>query len=406
MQAGELAAQTALQVQTAAQGVRQAEAAVGQAAAGGGLSLSLNGVYGRTGPIPTAQFEGHSVSLGNPEIGQVSANLTQPLYTGGRVQYAVRAARSGVDAAQQQVEATRRAVRLAAQQAAYQVLRAQELAEVAHRQTEANREHLRIAQAMFQAGTVAQFEVIQAQTQLAQSEGSEIAALTAVEQALAALRQILVLDQTRPVRIVPSPDPITRPPGDLAALIAQGWEHRPEMAALQAGVQAAESRLRLAKAGLNPTLALTGEYSRSKASFFSTGTSWQVALGASKPIFDGGLTRSQVSGAEAQLKQAQLAVDTQKQQVALDVTQPYLSLDQATKQLQVATQGVVNARERARVAEVRFQAGVTNGVEVLDAQTSLAAAEAAQVNANYDLQLALLQLYQAMGQPLTGGEKQ
>lgn len=406
LQAGDLAAQTALAVQSAAQGVRQAEAAVAQAAAGSGLSLSLNAVYGRMGPIPTAQLGEQTVTLGNPRITQYSASATQPLYTGGRVQHAVRAARFSVDAAEEQVETTRRAFRLAAQQAAYQVLRAQELAGVAHRQTEANREHLRLAQAMLEAGTVAQFEVIQAETQLAQSEGAEIAAQTAVQQALAALRQILALDQTRPLQIVPSTDPITRPPGDLPTLIEQAWEHRPELAALGAQVRAAEAQLQLAKAGLNPTLALRGEYSKSEASLFTSGTNWQIVLGASKPILDGGLTRSQVSGAEARLKQAQLALDAEKQQIALDVTQPYLSLDQATKQLQVATQGVVNARERARVAQVRFQAGVTTGIEVLDAQTSVAAAEAAQVNANYDLQLALIQLYQAMGRPLSAGEKQ
>lgn len=405
-EAGEMAARSALPVLAADEAVRQAQAAIGQAASGGGLSLQMNGVYGRTGPVQTAELNGQSITLGSPTIFQYSLSLTQPLYTGGRVPAAVSAARSGVTAAQQQVEATRLGMRLAAQEAAYQVLRAQELAGVAQRQTKSVREHLRIAQAMFDAGTVAQFEVIQAQTQLAQAEGNEIAALTGVQQALAALRQILVLEQTRPLTIVPSTDPVTRPAGDLPALIEQGWQQRPELAALQARVKQAESGVRLAKAGRNLALSLGGQFTKSQGSLFSAGETWQVTVAASKPIFDGGLTRSNVASAESQLKQAQLAVDSQKQQVALDVTQPFLSLDQATKQVQVATQGVINARERARVAEVRFGAGVTNGIEVLDANTALAAAEAAQINANYDLQLALVRLYEAVGQPLSGGEKQ
>lgn len=406
MQAGELAAKTALQVLTAEEAINQAKAAVGQAAAPGGLSMGLDAIYGRTGPITSVQFSGQNVTLGSPQVEQFSASLTQPLYTGGRVQHAVRAARSGVVASQQQLETTRRSLRLAAQQAAYGVLRAQELAAVARRQTEANREHLRLSQAMFNAGTIAQFEVIQAQTQLAQSEGVEIAGVNQVEQAVASLRQILVLDQTKPLRVVAPTVPLTRPPGDLSTLIESGWKDRPELATLQAQVEAAESRLRLARAGLNPSVALNGLYNRSTASALSSGTTWQVTLGASVPIFDGGLTRSDTKSAESQLKQAQLALETEKQQVALDVTQPFLSLDQATKQLQVATQGVLDASERARVAEVRFQAGVTNGIEVIDAQTSLARAEATQVSANYDVQTSMLQLYEAMGQPLTGGDKQ
>ncbi len=405
-QAGELAAQTALPVLTAGEAVNQAQAAVGQAAAAGGLSLQFSAAYGRTGPIQTAKIDKETITLGSPIVAQYGLSLTQPLYTGGRLPAALSAARSGVTAAQQQVETTRRAMRLAAQEAAYQVLRAQELAGVAQRQTQAFREHRRIAQAMFDAGTVAQFEVIQAQTQLAQSEGSEIAAVTAVARGLAVLRQILALEQTWPLSVVPSVDPITRPAGDLSALIEAGWEWRPELAALQARVQQAEAGLRLAKAGRNLTLSLGGQFSESQASVFSAGENWQVTVAVSKPIFDGGATRSNVASAESQVKQALLALDIQRQQVALEVTQSYLSLDQATKQLQVATQGVVDARERARVAEVRFQAGVTNGIEVLDAQTALAAAEAAQITANYDLQLALIRLYEAMGQPLSGGEMQ
>ncbi len=403
--AGQWAAREGLQVWSAEEAVRQAQAAVGQAAAGRGLSLQLSAAYGRTGPVPTAQFGGETITLGSPTIYQYGLTLTQPLYTGGRVEAAVGAAQAGVTAAEQQVEVARRSLRLAAEQTAYQVLRAQELAGVTRRQVEAAREHLRIAQAMFDAGTVAQFEVIQAQTQLAQAEGNEIAALTAVEQARAVLRSLLVWEQTRPLTVAPPTDPLLRPAGDLAALIEQAWRQRPELAALQARVRQAESGLRLAQAGRNLSVALHGQWMQSQASALSSGENWQVTVGASLPIFDGGLTRSSVAGAESQLRQAQLAVDSQKQQVALEVTQPFLSLEQATKQLAVATQGVVDAHERLRVARVRFEAGVTNGVEVLDAQTAVAAAEAAQVNANYDLQLALIGLYEAIGEPLSGGEE-
>jgi outer membrane protein TolC len=410
-QAGDLAAQGSLEVQSAQTTVTQAQALIKEAHAEGKLNLDLSAQYGRTGPVPTfdlSEFgvkKGGVVPVSSPEIESITASATQPIYSGGRIEIALRGAHKLETVARQSVIAAGHGVRQAALEAAYGVLRAQELAGVAHDQTTATQEHLRISSAMFKAGTVAQFEVIEAQTQLAQAQGNEIAATTGVEQALALLRQVLVADQTRPLQVVADVTPVTRPPGDLPALIARAWLHRPELAALQAQVEAQEEAVRLAKAGLNPLVNLTGSYTRSEVSMLSPGSNWQIALGASLPILDGGLTASQVLSAQATLKQDQIEAATEKQQVALEVTQPFLALDQATKQLQVATQGVVDARERARVAEVRFSAGVTTGLEVLDAQASLASAEAAQVNANYDVQVAISRIYQALGEPVTGGKR-
>jgi outer membrane protein TolC len=409
VQAADLAVQASLEVQAAQTGVTQAQALIKQAHAEGGLNLDLSAEYGRTGPVSYLDLslfgQKGVVAVSSPEIESVTASATQPVYSGGRIEIALRGARHLVTAAQQSVVAAGHGVHQAALEAAYEVLRAQELAGVAHEQTTDTQAHLRIAQAMYHAGTVANFEVIEAQTQLEQAQGNEIAADTAVDQALALVRQVLVADQTRPVKVVPETTPVTRPPGDLPALINVAWAHRPELAALQAQVQAQEEAVRLARAAMNLSIDLTGSYTRLQPSLFSPDRNWQVALSATKPILDGGLTASQVMSAQATLKADQIAAEVEKQQVALDVTQPYLALDQAMKQLQVATQGVVDARERARVAEVRFGAGVTNGLEVLDADASVAAAEGAQVNANYDVQLAITRIYQAMGQPVTGGGK-
>lgn len=404
LQAGDLAVLEAIEVSQAEEAVRQAEAAVAQARAGKRLTADFTAVEGRMGPVQTVDFGGQSIQVGSPRITNYSLSVAQPLYTGERVERATQVAAQGVAAAQSQVQVTRHGVRQAATEAAYGVLRAQEMAGIADRQVLAVREHLRVAQAMFEAGTVAEFEVIQARTALAEAEGNQIAARTAVAQALAALRRILALPQTFPLQVVAPTDPVTRPAGDLAQLIEAAWRDRPEVAMLNARVRQAEAGVRLAEAGRNPVLALNGQATKSVATALSKGETWQITLALNKPIFDGGLTRSQTDSARSQLRSAQLALEAQRQQIALEVTQQFLTLDQVTQQLQVATQGVVEARERARVAEVRFQAGVTNGIEVLDAQTALAAAEAAQVNADYDLQLAVFRLYQALGRPLRGGE--
>ena len=404
-QAADLAAQRALEIQQAREGVEIAEAAVTQARVGQRLTGSATLLEGRDGPVSHVTLNGTSITLGSNIIRTGTLTLTQPLYTGGRVEAQIRAAQAGVSAAGAQTVTTIRGIRRAAEEGIYGILRAQELAEVARRQVEANREHLRIAQAMFDAGTVPQFEVVRAQTQVASADGNLVAAVTGVDQAKAGLRRVMGLPQTQELGATPPAQAAMRPAGELADLIATGQAARPEIGIFEAQVRAAEASLRLARATDNLSAGVQGQYlhNGSAAGLASSESTWQVVLSLSKPLFDGGLRGALTRGASAGLRRAQDALDLERQQIALDVTQQYLAANQALKQLQVATQGVVQAREAARIAGVRFGAGVGTGLEVLDAQTAQAAAEATQVNAGYDLQLALVRLRDAMGQPLEGG---
>lgn len=406
-QAGELAVQQALGIQLAQEAIEQAQAQVEQARAGKRLQGQITVVEGRMGPVPSFEFGEEQVSMGDDLIRRASLGLTQPLYTGGRVESQVEAATAGVGAVLNEAEATKRAIRKQAQEVAYTVLRAQGLAEVARWWVKSVQEHRRLSQVMYEAGTVAQFEVIQAQTELSRAEGDLIAAETGVQQALAALRRVLNLPQTQPVAVATPVEPLSRPAGALPGLIGESWVNRPEIPALQARIAQAEAGVRLARATNNLNLALSGEFAHQEISSpFAVEDTWQVLLSLTKPIFDGGLKRGVVQEAQSRLRSAHLGLESQQQQIALEVTQQYWALDQAAKQLQVATQGVVEARERARIAEVRYAAGVTPGIEVVDAQTALATSQAAQINANYDLHLALIRIYYALGRSLPGEEEE
>ncbi|HEY3396553.1 MAG TPA: TolC family protein [Armatimonadota bacterium] len=400
LQAGEAAVLESLDVRQAEEAVRQAQARQAQAQVGNQPTASIAAQLGVTGPVTKVTFNNQTISVGTPQVEQVVIQVAVPVYTGGRVEWAVRAAAAGVKASRTELEVTRRAIREAALEAAYGVLRASELAGVADRQVTSNQAHLRIAEAMLNAGTVAQFEVIQAQTALSQAIGAQIAARTAVDQALAQLRQILQLPQTFPLQIVSPVAPTQRPAGGLADLIEQSWTQRPELTAAGFQVRRAEAGISLARASDAISMSLGASTSRGMPSTFTTGESWQVVLSINQPLLDGGAKRAALADAQSLLRSAQIALESQRQQIALQVTQQYLALDQATQQLQVAVQGVVEARERLRVANVRFGAGVTNGVEVLDAEVALTAAEVSEVNANYDVQTALYRLQQALGQPL------
>ena len=399
--AASLAVQRSTDVALSLEQINAAQGLLRQVQAMRGLQVNGTASYTFTGPVQTIDFPTsgggtETIQLSSPRTHHETLTAALPLYAGGRDVYAIRAARAGIDAAHENVQTSEVQVAFAARQAVYGVLRLQQLVVVAQQRLTAVAEHLRIAGAMFDAGTVARFEVVQAQTELARAKGDLIHARTAVQQQQAALLKVLNAAQGGEV-VVEEGVPLKLPDGDLHALIAMALEERPEVAALDAAVRAREAALRLAEANDHFSLALKGDVNNGTASALASGLSWDVSLTLTKPFYQGGEKEAAVMQAQSALQTARLNVEAAQQGIALQVTQAQLNVDDAREALAVAEQGEVEARERVRIAQVRFGNGVSLGVEVLDAQSALAAAQTQVVNARYDLQVATTALRAALG---------
>ncbi|MEN6644234.1 MAG: TolC family protein [Armatimonadia bacterium] len=398
--AAEVAVQRSADLAISEQGIAAARANVRLAESQKGLRVEAQASYTRMGPTQSITLPesmgGGQISFTAPQSHIETLAVTKPLYLGERDRYARQAAQAGVQAAEQNLQAGIVSVAVAAREAVFTLLRLQQLSLVAEQRLTAIAEHLRIARAMFEAGTTARFEVVQAETELAQAKGDLLTAQTAVAKQKAFIAQLLLVPQGTEI-IAEEGVPAAVPEGDLHRLIAAAIAERPELDALEAAVRAQQANLRLARANDNPSLAVQGSVNRQTATAASSEINWNVTVGVTKPIYQGGETRARVDTAKASLRTAELNVERVEQQIALQVSQALLSLQQATEQLLVAQQGEVEAQERARIALVRFQNGVGLGVEVIDAQTALAAAQTNVVNARYDLQVAVASLRAALG---------
>ncbi|MEN6303243.1 MAG: TolC family protein [Armatimonadia bacterium] len=398
--AAEVAVQRSADLAISEQSIAAARANVRLAEAQKGLRVEAQASYTRMGPTQSITLPesmgGGQISFTAPESHVGTLAVTKPLYLGERDRYARQAAQAGVQAAEQNLQAGIVSVAVVAREALFTLLRLQQLSVVAEQRLTAIAEHLRVTRAMFEAGTTARFEVVQAETELAQAKGDLVAAQTAVAEQKAYISQLLLVPQGTEI-IAEEGVPAPVPEGDLHQLIAKAIADRPELDSLQAAVRAQQANLRLAEANDNLSVAVQGNVNVQTATAASSETNWNVTVGLTKPIYQGGETRARVDAARAALKTAELNVERVEQQIALQVSQALLSLQQATEQLQVAEQGEVEAQERARIALVRFQNGVSLGVEVIDAQTALAAAQTNVVNARYDLQVAVASLRAALG---------
>jgi outer membrane protein TolC len=124
---------------------------------------------------------------------------------------------------------------------------------------------------------------------------------------------------------------------------------------------------------------------------------YSVAATLSIPIFQGGKIRADVQQAEAVLKQRQAQVDNLKGAIEQDVQDALLDLKAAAQQVEVASSNLDLAKQTVAQSQDRFAAGVTNNVEVIQAQQQLATANDQYIASLYEHNIAKVLLARAIG---------
>lgn len=308
-------------------------------------------------------------------------------------------------AAQSQAEAQRESERAVTIQVAllvrgaYFTARANKALVTVARETVRNLEkHLAQTQGFVTAGTAPEIDLALARANLATGRSQLIGAENGYLTAKAQLNQAVGWDLGLDYDVADvGQEPVEGEDAPLEELEKVALEARPELAALQRQVEAQRLTVRSLEGAFGPTLA--GSLSFSPAGSRIGALSWNAAAGVtlSWPIFEGGLTRAQVRAAEAMVDQLSAQFDIERLQVRLDLEQARLAVRAAKASLVAQQDAVVNARERLRLAEGRYEAGVGSGIELSDAQVALTTAEAQQVQADGQLATARSQLLHALG---------
>ena len=126
----------------------------------------------------------------------------------------------------------------------------------------------------------------------------------------------------------------------------------------------------------------------------------QASLSFSLPLFDGLARERRVEEARVQASDAELAVRGQEQTLRADVRAALLNAQTAYRSAQLERQVADNAAEELRLTRERFRLGSANSVEITDAQTRLAEAERAVIDAVYAYHKSLAALEALVGRPL------
>ena len=256
-----------------------------------------------------------------------------------------------------------------------------------------------------QAGIIGDYDLAQAKAERA-AVTADIAiterAIAQFESALAALTGRSPRDVFTPiVARNASPGLLLDVPTVPAGLPSDMLERRPDVRAIEKALAAASLRIDRARADYFPSVSLTGALGTESAAlsnlFTGPAVFWSLGAGLLQPLLNLNTIDANVQAATA--RREELVVNyRQTVQAAFKDVHDALAADRTTREaLAAETERSANLQQAYDLSDVRYKAGYSPYLEVLDAQRHLLQAQTLQILAARDVRLALVDLAKALG---------
>lgn len=172
---------------------------------------------------------------------------------------------------------------------------------------------------------------------------------------------------------------------------------RSDYRAAMSDVRAAELSRKAAVAGYFPSLSFGADYGTGGAHPSDATRVYDVRGTISIPIFTGNSVHGDIQQADARLEQSRERLDNLRAQIEADVRTALLNLESSAEQVKVARSNVDLADQTLTQSRDRFTAGVTDTVEVVQSQESVASAHEQYISSLYSYNFAKISLIRALG---------
>jgi outer membrane protein TolC len=312
-------------------------------------------------------------------------DVTQPLYTGGRLENAYGAQAASQEASRLDLERARQGLTVRVYETFYAALMNDEGVRVTEEGVRIAERHLELAQVRFEAGSAARLDVLRAEVELANARAKLIRARSASQVAYQALKTTLSLPEGESLRLAGTLDDVPALPA--AAELQRAITARADIQALGQQREAAERLVSLANAELKPTVAFSGnlQFQEDGVSNLmnSSNRSYQFGLAVSVPLFNAPAVAAKRSAANARVRQAEHGRNAALDAARLELASAATELDAAREIVSTQRKAVELAREGLSIAEVSYENGVITSTELNDARLSLLETEWELMQAQY-----------------------
>ena len=170
------------------------------------------------------------------------------------------------------------------------------------------------------------------------------------------------------------------PPIEFDAALKQAFEQRADLKAAQSQVRASELARSAARAELLPSVSVSADFGEIGVNPGQAFGTYTVAGSMKIPLWQGGRAKGDMEEANAALAQRRAELEDLKSLVESQVRKAFLDLQASASQVDVAKKNVEVSRETLDLTKQRFEAGVTDSVEVVQSEQTVASAELDYIN--------------------------
>jgi outer membrane protein len=318
--------------------------------------------------------------------------------TSGRELTALEMTKKNVTKSRYDLAAIREDYLLRAVAAAYyNVLAARKGLEIAETNLERLTTYRNAAEVRLKIGEVTRTVLLRAEGELSGAKSDQLQAKNALELTLSTLMSNCGIKDPFTLKEIPAEDGEIR---QLPTYQDQAIAVRSDLKGLEVQKQIAADQIKYAEGAFWPNLSLSAVYSGSDQNPASANLNRESIYGGvalSFPFFEGGLRKAEVAEAKARERQAALQYEDLKKSIDLEIKTAYLDLVTQKGILRFLEDQLAFARDNYRAVTRQFEFGLSNSLDVMDANTLLVTAERKWASALYNQRLAFLKMKKATG---------
>ena len=364
-------------------------------------TLSANTGYMRLDRPQSITFGGNQVTIGNRNNYSANLQVTQPVFRGGEITAAMRAAKIFSYLTDERIRGAVQETIFDVTRAYYTTLLAQELFKVNEEAVKSAEAHYKDVKNQKEQGVVSQYDVLQAQVNVSLFQAEMIQQRNRVNIFKTRLLKFMGVAQEREIELS---NKLTYEPYQpvLEEAMRLAMEKRPDLYTTELNVRLQKEALIIAKSAYWPQVnaIFTQEWAKPDPhdpTINSWGNAWSTGILMSYPLFDGFGREGRVMAEKARLKQSNYELMDAEERTILEIHQSIVSIRDAEEFVQSQKLNLDAATEGLRLAEVGFKEGVNTEVDVIAARSAKTRTQGLYYQAMYDHMIARLELQRAMG---------
>ena len=322
-----------------------------------------------------------------PEGTAFSANILQNLLDFKRTKYESEARRAEVEHFEETLRAEKSRLVLAVRRAFYSALKAARHVRVADQAGAERALALREAQSLHRAGLASKLEVNAAQTGLARARLDRTKAAESLNQALAGLNEAMG-EKPGQAYALQEPEISAARPEPVESLVAESLAARPELAAVDARIRAAEAWIERAEREKYPRIMAMFSGGWTRFAELTLGRLLFGGFGIQLPLFTGGRIEATIEETRLGLEKTRAAREELRRAVPRQVADARADLATSFEALGTTEQAFQQALDAERLASARYRHDLADLLDLTVARTALAAAESERARARFDYKIA------------------